>query len=256
MNRSPRARRGLLAGTILIGCLLYGAVTDLSAEGLSAVGGAAARDPGLLQDTPFREMITAAATRAGVDPALVGAMVAVESAFNPLAVSPKGAMGLMQLMPETARLYGVSNAFDPRQNLTAGARHLRDLLQLFSGDLARALAAYNAGAHAVLMHGGIPPYRETLGFVRMVLARYQPARVRPSSFLAPAGAPPVQETRAQAEAWEEVSPARLVRAAARRLVTPGVRGPLVEIKDAPAISVRSREYPSLRSRPLSPSAGD
>jgi hypothetical protein len=231
-------------------------VTDLSAEGLAAVGGAAARDPGILRDTPFREMITAAATRAGVDPALVTAMVAVESAFNPLAVSPKGAMGLMQLMPETARLYGVSNAFDPRQNVTAGARHLRDLLNLFGGDLARALAAYNAGAQAVVTYGGIPPYRETLGFVRMVLARYELAPIRLPSPLTPAAPSVIGATRAQEAEWDESSSTRLVTMAGGRLVPMGAGGPLVQMRDGSTISVRSRVYPTFQSRPLAPAAGD
>src|SRR2546425_9517892 len=152
--------RFLVFGAVLIG-LLFWRVPQVSAEWAHC---------------PLREMITAAAMGEGVDPALVEAVVAVESAFSPRAVSHKGAMGLMQLMPQTARLLGVSNAFDPRENLIAGTRHLRDLLHLFRGDLPRALAAYNAGASAVITHGGIPPYRETREYVRLVLARYQPGR--------------------------------------------------------------------------------
>jgi len=208
-------------------------------------------------------MITAAAMGQGVDPALVAAVVAVESAFSPRAVSRKGAMGLMQLMPQTARLLGVSNAFDPRQNLIGGTRHLRDLLDLFGGDLPRALAAYNAGVNAVLTYGGIPPYRETREYVRRVLTRYQPGRVTPSSSSwAPARPPASDPAPVQEEAKEEGSSApddpsfasatRLVRTAARRSITQGLDAPLVQMRDAPTILVKSREYPSVRSRETSP----
>ncbi len=114
-----------------------------------------------------------AARRHGLDPALVLAVVAVESGFRPEAVSSKGAQGLMQLMPRTAESLGVSDAFDPEQNLDAGVRHLEALLKLYGGDLTRALAAYNAGQGAVARHGGVPPYRETRAYVRRVLARYR-----------------------------------------------------------------------------------
>ncbi len=120
-----------------------------------------------------RALAVAAAERAGVDPELVLAVVSVESGFQPRAVSPKGAQGLMQLMPKTAGSLGVADSFDPAQNLDGGARHLSDLLTLYGGDLTRALAAYNAGAAAVARHGGVPPYPETRAYVRKVLARYQ-----------------------------------------------------------------------------------
>jgi hypothetical protein len=174
-------------------------------------------------------------------------------------------MGLMQLMPQTARLYGVSNAFDPRQNLVAGARHLRDLLHLFGGDLPRALAAYNAGAKAVLTHGGIPPYRETREYVRMVMARY--LRVSPPSSvwapveLPPRERPPVPEeaTDADRSASDESSLAnvvRLVRTAARPGVAQEVRAPLVQMRDAPTRLLKSRDYPAVRSSAISPDQED
>ena len=121
----------------------------------------------------LRELAGAAARRHGLDPALVVAVVSVESAFRPGAVSPKGAQGLMQLMPRTARSLGVADPLDPAQNLDGGARHLGQLLDLYGGDLVRALAAYNAGQGAVQRHGGVPPYRETQTYVRKVLDRYQ-----------------------------------------------------------------------------------
>jgi Transglycosylase SLT domain len=120
----------------------------------------------------LRAFAAAAARRHGLDPELVMAVVSVESGFRPEAVSPKGARGLMQLMPRTAESLGVENAFDPAQNLEGGARHLGQLLTLYGGDLAKALAAYNAGEGAVDRHGGVPPYRETRAYVKKVLERY------------------------------------------------------------------------------------
>jgi soluble lytic murein transglycosylase-like protein len=117
-------------------------------------------------------LATAAARRHNLDPGLVLALVQVESAFQPRAVSRKGARGLTQLMPGTARELGVKNAFDPEQNLDGGARYLRQLLTRYGGDLARALAAYNAGPGAVDRHQGVPPYPETRQYVRRVLDRY------------------------------------------------------------------------------------
>lgn len=113
------------------------------------------------------------ARRHGLDPNLVLAVVQVESAFRTRAVSPKGARGLMQLMPPTARELGVQDSFDPAQNLDGGSRYLSQLLARYGGDLKRALAAYNAGPEAVDRYNGVPPYRETRQYVRKVLDRYQ-----------------------------------------------------------------------------------
>jgi soluble lytic murein transglycosylase-like protein len=124
----------------------------------------------------LRELATAAARRHGLDPGLVLAVVSVESAFRPEAVSRKGAQGLMQLMPATAASLGVKDVFDPVENLDGGSRHLGSLLTLYGGDLVSALAAYNAGAGAVARHGGVPPYRETRAYVKKVLERYQAAK--------------------------------------------------------------------------------
>ena len=118
------------------------------------------------------EAIEEAATKHNVDPNLVRALVKVESNFNPRAVSRKGAMGLMQLMPATARELNVTNPFDPEQNVDAGVRHLKHLLENFNGDVGLSLAAYNAGQGAVQRSGGVPPFAETRNYVRRITSLY------------------------------------------------------------------------------------
>jgi soluble lytic murein transglycosylase-like protein len=110
--------------------------------------------------------------RYGVDPTLVRAVIQVESDFNPNCVSNKGARGLMQLMPATARRFGVSKVHDPEQNIHGGVRFLAYLLDLFNEDLPRVLAGYNAGENAVLKYGGIPPYEETSTYVKRAMTVY------------------------------------------------------------------------------------
>ena len=128
----------------------------------------------LARKTRYDRMIDEVSRTYGLDSALLHAVITVESSYNPKAVSNKGATGLMQLMPATARRYGVADAFDPAQNLGGGARYLRDLLQMFDSDVSLALAAFNAGENAVKKHGNrIPPYRETLRYVPRVLDHYQ-----------------------------------------------------------------------------------
>jgi soluble lytic murein transglycosylase-like protein len=107
-----------------------------------------------------------------VDPSLVRSVVKVESNFNPNAVSRKGAMGLMQLMPSTARSLNVSNPFDPQQNVDAGVRHLRRLLDSYGGNVSLSLAAYNAGSGAVARSAGVPHFRETQNYVRRITNLY------------------------------------------------------------------------------------
>ena len=131
--------------------------------------------PSLFADKPFAAQILSAARDAAIDPALVHAVIFVESRYNAAARSPKGAIGLMQVLPETAARYGVPNpAFSPEANLQAGTRYLSDLMQLFDNRLDLVLAAYNAGENAVLRYGErIPPYRETQLYVPAVLAKYR-----------------------------------------------------------------------------------
>jgi soluble lytic murein transglycosylase-like protein len=116
--------------------------------------------------------IAMSAARHNVDPNLVRAVVKVESNFNPNAVSRKGAMGLMQLMPSTARQLKVGNPFDPEQNVDAGVRHLKQLLESYGGDVKLTLAAYNAGSGAVARSAGIPHYAETRNYVRRITDLY------------------------------------------------------------------------------------
>lgn len=129
---------------------------------------------------PYGALVAKAAHEHNLDQALLRAVITVESGHNPRAVSSKGAVGLMQLMPDTARRYGVTNLFDPAENIHAGARYLRDLMQKFNDDLSLTLAAYNAGEDAVVRFGNrIPPYRETLLYVPKVMELYR--RYRPDN---------------------------------------------------------------------------
>jgi soluble lytic murein transglycosylase-like protein len=138
-------------------------MTSATSEPLLAIGGVF--DPNALH-----EMAGKIARRHGVDEALVHAVIQVESRYDPFAVSPRGAMGLMQLMPRTAQRFDVANAFDPVQNVDGGVRYLKELLARYSGQVRLALAAYNAGEEAVERHRGIPPYRETVDYVKRVLS--------------------------------------------------------------------------------------
>ncbi len=117
---------------------------------------------------PFGNLIHAAAQKHGVDEKLIAHVIAVESNYNPKAVSRKRAQGLMQLLPQTAAKYSVSNVFDPAQNIDGGTRYLKDLLAKYSGDVKLALAAYNAGPDMVTRYRGIPPFPETQKYVRAI----------------------------------------------------------------------------------------
>jgi hypothetical protein len=137
-------------------------------------------DPSYLlsdRNPDIASLIRKSAERHEVDPDLIHAIVHVESGYDSRAVSQKGAMGLMQLIPATARRFGVEDPFDPRQNIEGGTSYLKYLLGLFDGNLALSLAAYNAGENSVLREGGIPPFPETREYVRKVQSIYQPVPV-------------------------------------------------------------------------------
>ena len=127
----------------------------------------------------FAPMVESASRAHGVDVALVHAVITAESGYNPAALSKAGARGLMQLMPGTAKRYGVQNIHDPAENINGGVRYLRDLLTMFNGNLELAVAAYNAGENAVIRYGNrIPPYAETTHYVPKVLGFYRKSQSR------------------------------------------------------------------------------
>jgi soluble lytic murein transglycosylase-like protein len=127
----------------------------------------------------YSQIVDHAARTYGLDSALLHAVISVESRYNSKAVSRKGAVGLMQLMPETALRYGVTDSFDPTQNIDGGARYLRDLLKIFNEDVRLALAAYNAGENMVVKYGNrIPPIRETREYVPKVLGFYRKYQIK------------------------------------------------------------------------------
>jgi soluble lytic murein transglycosylase-like protein len=183
MERPGRARSG--ASRVVRESDLVAAAADLptrSAHGLftdsrsTALPALPTALPALPLSLPFRTEITTVATRYRLDDHLLAAIVEVESSFDPRVVSPRGAMGLMQIMPSIARVHGVDDPFDPASNLDVGARHFSLLLEQFDGKLDLALAAYNAGPGAVTRFGGVPPYRETSRYVEKVLAKYEARR--------------------------------------------------------------------------------
>ncbi len=148
--------------------------TNVRGDGLRPVPGFSGRrqirSATPLPATAYDRYIEYLAKQTGVSGDLIKAVAMVESGFDPHAVSPKGALGLMQLMPAVARQYGVKNPYDPHQNLRGGATHLGSLLDRYDGDLRLALAAYNAGSGAVKRYRGVPPYRETRNYIRKVNA--------------------------------------------------------------------------------------
>jgi len=137
-------------------------------------------------------IVREAAERNSLDPALVKAVISTESGWNPNAVSAKGAVGLMQLIPQTAQRYGVNNSFDPAQNIEGGAKYLKSLLDRYNGDLTKSLAAYNAGERTVDLNGGVPAIPETQRYVEKVTnAYFQPGSHRNRSLWSPPK-PPVR----------------------------------------------------------------
>lgn len=132
--------------------------------------------PSMVAPAQIDQLVNTNASQWNVDPALVKAIIANESGFNASATSNVGAQGLMQLMPGTAAGLGVTNAYDPAQNVYGGTRYIKGLLDRFNGDVRKAVAAYNAGPGAVEKYGGVPPYAETQNYVENVLASYEKYR--------------------------------------------------------------------------------
>ncbi len=138
---------------------------------LARAAGQISLSPNSLLHTPeLQSLIERNAALNGLDPALLNAVITAESGGNPQSISRAGAMGLMQLMPDEVKQYGLTDPFNPEQNVAAGAQHLAGLLQHYNGNLSLALAAYNAGVGAVAKYGGIPPYPETQNYVQRVLS--------------------------------------------------------------------------------------
>jgi len=132
--------------------------------------------PASMIKLPYRELVETAAARYSVDADLITSVIAVESNFDPKAVSRRNARGLMQLLPETAARLGVQNIYDPQENIDAGTRYLRELLQKYNNDLVLALAAYNAGPERVQQYGRVPPFAETISYVRRVRRSYEKSK--------------------------------------------------------------------------------
>ncbi len=137
---------------------------------------AAPNAPAMVPPAEIDQLVQSNAAHWSVDPALVKAIIANESGFNANATSDVGAQGLMQLMPGTAAGLGVTNAYDPAQNVWGGTKYIKGLLDRFNGDVRLAVAAYNAGPNAVAKYGGVPPYAETQNYVQNVLSSYQKYR--------------------------------------------------------------------------------
>jgi soluble lytic murein transglycosylase-like protein len=154
----------------LVAEILPDEVPYAKAFALEALAASPAASGPRLSDVAVREMVDRVAARVGLNQRLARAVVQIESNWDSRAVSSKGAMGLMQIMPVIAQEYSVDDPFDPEKNLEAGMRHLRNLLEHYGNDSMRALAAYNAGQGAVSRYGGVPPYQETRDYVQRVLA--------------------------------------------------------------------------------------
>ncbi len=155
---------------------VQGGVAEVPLEEIAAIEPEEIFEPStepLTEKTPFQKLIHDAAARYNLDPTLIHSVISIESNFNPKAVSPKNARGLMQLMPRTAELMGVKDSFDPGQNIDGGAHYLSDLLKKYRNDLTLALAAYNAGPDSVDKYGRrVPPYLETMKYVQRIAKTY------------------------------------------------------------------------------------
>ena len=164
--------------------------------------------------SPYRALVEAAAERYKVDADLIMSVIAAESNFDPKAISPKNARGLMQLLPETAARLGVQNIFDPRENIDGGTRYLSELLQKYNNDLSLALAAYNAGPERVQQYGRVPPIAETVSYVRRVKQNYDKSKSDSAQKMKPQATAPTSSEGGTAAAPSMPAPARRVAAPA------------------------------------------
>jgi hypothetical protein len=156
------------------------------------------------QPLDLNEVVNAASGTYRLDPDLVSSVIRAESGFNVRAVSPKGAQGLMQLMPQTASQLGVQNPFDPQANVEGGTRYLRELLERYDFDLVKALAAYNAGPQRVEQYGGVPPYYETKAYVARIVRDFNRKKLAAKAAAQPPAQPPVQKSSANKPAATHV----------------------------------------------------
>lgn len=167
-ERRRRAARGVLFAAFTLAGAGTPWMLDAIPAGTVHVAESGFHVPVLTKENRFDGLITEAATKYSVDVDLIRAVIRAESNFNPRAKSPVGAQGLMQLMPALQQDFGIEDAFDPRQNVMGGVRYLRKLLDMHGGNVALALASYNAGPGNVARYGGIPPFRETRGYVKKI----------------------------------------------------------------------------------------
>ena len=156
----------------------FGSAKAESANSWPAKSGSAKSGSAKFVSTPaLNQVVNSASAAYHLDPDLVNSVIHAESGFNSRAVSPKGARGLMQLMPGTANQLGVNDAFDPQANVTGGSRYLRELLERYNFDLVKALAAYNAGPQRVEQYRGVPPFRETRAYVARIVHEYNTKKI-------------------------------------------------------------------------------
>jgi soluble lytic murein transglycosylase-like protein len=163
----------------------------------------------------LNDVVRAASGTYHLDPDLVNSVIRAESGFNVRAVSPKGAQGLMQLMPQTASQLGVQNAFDPQANVEGGTRYLRELLERYDFDLIKALAAYNAGPQRVEQYGGVPPYYETKAYVARIVRDFNKKKLA-----AKAGAQPAAQKASGSKSTKTTAPATTTRKTTSQISPP------------------------------------